>query len=319
MNTNLSNGMTEKPLVSIIVITYNSSKFVLETLESAKAQTYQNIELIVSDDCSIDDTVELCRLWIEKNKERFVRTELVTVVNNTGIAPNCNRGLYSSEGVWVKLIAGDDILLPNCINTMVGFINKEKKCKVLFAQNALLREVSLGDHVAINKFNDNLFELSAKKQFKQIVKGVALNAQGSFYNRLMLQKIGGFEESYPFMEDWPLYVKISENGYRFFGLNSIVALYRQHDNNISSSKLLNNYINAKFYKSYEDFIIRKIIFVVIKRGMIVSLLNFTNKLVVMRIILIMGNKQNLFSKLISTLYIPSAIASIKRLLNKLYN
>ena len=48
-----------KPLVSIIVITYNSAKFVLETLESAKAQTYQNIELIISDDCSSDNTIEI--------------------------------------------------------------------------------------------------------------------------------------------------------------------------------------------------------------------------------------------------------------------
>jgi alpha-1,3-rhamnosyltransferase len=54
----------QKPLVSVVIITYNSSKYVLETLESAKAQTYQNIELIVSDDCSTDDTVEKCREWI---------------------------------------------------------------------------------------------------------------------------------------------------------------------------------------------------------------------------------------------------------------
>ncbi len=54
----------ENPLVSIIVCTYNSSKYVLETLESAKEQTYQNVELIVSDDCSTDNTVELCRKWI---------------------------------------------------------------------------------------------------------------------------------------------------------------------------------------------------------------------------------------------------------------
>ena len=71
-----------QPLVSVTVITYNSSKTVLETLDSIKAQTYQNLELIVSDDCSTDDTVELCRNWIEQNKERFVRTELLTVEKN---------------------------------------------------------------------------------------------------------------------------------------------------------------------------------------------------------------------------------------------
>ena len=58
--------MTE-PLVSICVITYNSSKTVVETLESIKNQSYSNIELVVSDDCSPDNTVELVQQWLEKN------------------------------------------------------------------------------------------------------------------------------------------------------------------------------------------------------------------------------------------------------------
>jgi alpha-1,3-rhamnosyltransferase len=53
-------------LVSIVVVTYNSSKSVLDTLESVKAQTYQNIEIIITDDCSTDNTVEICRHWIEQ-------------------------------------------------------------------------------------------------------------------------------------------------------------------------------------------------------------------------------------------------------------
>ena len=64
-------------LVSIVVITYNSSHYVLETLESIKSQTYKNIELIVTDDCSSDDTIFLCQNWIEKNKSNFVRTSLL--------------------------------------------------------------------------------------------------------------------------------------------------------------------------------------------------------------------------------------------------
>ena len=116
--TNNNDTLEKQPLVSIIVITYNSSKYVLETLESAKAQTYQNIELIVSDDCSIDNTVEICKEWIEKDKERFVRTELITAEKNTGIPANCNRGVKAAQGEWVKLIAGDDMI----IYTSVGYV-----------------------------------------------------------------------------------------------------------------------------------------------------------------------------------------------------
>jgi len=103
-------------LVSIVVITYNSSKYVLETLESCKNQTYKNIELIISDDASKDNTVKLCQNWIEKNKKRFFRTELITTIKNTGIPSNCNRGVRASKGEWVKLIAGDDVLCSGLKN-----------------------------------------------------------------------------------------------------------------------------------------------------------------------------------------------------------
>ncbi|KAA6320476.1 putative glycosyltransferase EpsE, partial [termite gut metagenome] len=105
--------MNEQPLVSIVVITYNSSKYVLETLESAKVQTYQNIELIVSDDCSTDDTVDVCQNWLDENKERFVRTELLIVLKNTGVSANCNRGYKVAKGEWIKGVAGDDMLFPH--------------------------------------------------------------------------------------------------------------------------------------------------------------------------------------------------------------
>ena len=59
------------PLVSAVIITYNSAKYVIETLDSIKAQTYQNIELIVSDDCSTDETTTLVKEWLEKNGNRF--------------------------------------------------------------------------------------------------------------------------------------------------------------------------------------------------------------------------------------------------------
>ena len=139
------------PLVSIIVITYNSSKYLIETLESAKAQTYQNIELIISDDASQDDTVEICEKWIAVNGEQFVRTELVTATMNTGIAPNCNRGVNASKGEWVKLIAGDDILCDNCIESNVIFANSNMEHLVNFS--SILRfENKDGVKTYINKF-----------------------------------------------------------------------------------------------------------------------------------------------------------------------
>lgn len=73
--------MEQDILVSVVVITYNSEKYILETLESIKTQSYKNLELIISDDCSKDDTVMICRDWLDKEGERFIRTKLIIQVS----------------------------------------------------------------------------------------------------------------------------------------------------------------------------------------------------------------------------------------------
>ena len=69
--------MDDNSVVSVCVITYNSSKYVLETLESIRMQSYQNIELIICDDCSKDDTVEICKRWIQSYSARFINVLLI--------------------------------------------------------------------------------------------------------------------------------------------------------------------------------------------------------------------------------------------------
>jgi glycosyltransferase involved in cell wall biosynthesis len=161
------------PLVSIIVVTYNSSKYVLETLESAKAQTYQNIELIISDDASQDDTVQICKNWLLQNRERFVRTDLITVINNTGISANCNRGVNFSKGEWIKLIAGDDILMEKCISLNIYQVSQNKNIKIIFSNCQLFNVV---DNKIMNLRSQPLeeqkiwFRCDAKNQYLQMLK-----------------------------------------------------------------------------------------------------------------------------------------------------
>ena len=130
----IDNPLTTEPTVSIIVITYNSSKYVTETLESAKAQTYLNIELIISDDCSTDNTVEISEKWINENHSRFIKAQLIRAEKNTGIPANCNRGVKASSGKWIKIIAGDDILLENCIADNIQYILQNSYALVVLSK-----------------------------------------------------------------------------------------------------------------------------------------------------------------------------------------
>ena len=110
-------------LVSVIVVSYNSEKTIEETLNSIKSQSYDNIELIISDDGSKDNTIDICKRWLQINGKVFSCYQLITVELNSGIPANCNRSLKASNADWVKFIAGDDTLKRDCVKENVKYIN----------------------------------------------------------------------------------------------------------------------------------------------------------------------------------------------------
>ncbi len=237
------------PLVSIIVITYNSAKFVLETLESAKAQTYQNIELIVTDDCSTDDTIEICKRWIEENNARFVKTELITIEKNTGIPANCNRGVKVAQGEWIKLIAGDDILDINCIISFMKFCLSEPKAMVVESiSQFFLEEYSKENFTRRQNFSDKPFfhlKSIAKQQYEMLLRKNFIHAPSTFLKMQLINDVGGYDESNRYMEDHPLWLKITQQGNKIFFLKQVTVFYRIHNSSVfasfSKKKLFNDF------------------------------------------------------------------------------
>lgn len=226
-------------LVAIIIATYNSSQFVIETLESAKAQTWQNIELIVSDDCSSDNTVELCRQWINQNKDQFVRTELITVPKNTGISANCNRCINAAQTNWIKFIAGDDILLPNCIEDNVKFILANPEAKIIFSEvllyhNDFKKENFL--YIIPGAFPMNLMNpaFTANHQYKLLLLSDRVTYTPSvFLNRQALLDVGGYDEANRLIEDYPMWLNLTKAGNRMYYFKQPTVCYRKHQAAIS--------------------------------------------------------------------------------------
>jgi len=246
-------------LVSVIVITYNSSQYVIETLESIKTQTYKNIELIISDDCSTDETVTICIKWINENKENFVRTELIIQTKNSGLPANCNRGVNASKGEWVKIIAGDDLLVNDAIETIVGFV-QEKDCDVLVTQYKPFYNVSgersYGDVYPNTTIAQQFFNKSPQAQFKLLIKEKYIFILGLFVKRELIEVLEGFNEKYRLIEDLPFLIKISQEGYAYSYLPKVTLLYRYHLDSISHSKNSTLGFNPNFiinlYQIYRD-------------------------------------------------------------------
>ena len=247
------------PLVSVAVITYNSSKYVLETLESIKAQTYQNIELIISDDCSSDNTMQLCKNWCEQNKERFARIQYVEVEQNTGVSANCNRAEDACEAEWVKLIAGDDMLLPNCVTDFMEYVRTHVDVVYVFGKVQLFGGDKKLQELFINKvFDYSFFTLSIVQQLERLLdKGNCIPAASAFYNVNKTRNLHlRYDERIPFLEDYPRWINALRKGIQFHFLEKDTVLYRIGTADaLASSNVFNmkSYESARLFDMYYKF------------------------------------------------------------------
>ncbi len=111
----------EQPLVSIIIPCYNHANFVQDCIQSVIAQTYQNIELIIIDDGSKDETVEKIQKLVTQCTERFVKFEFRHRPNK-GLSATLNEALEWCQGEYFSAIASDDMMLNDKIEIQIDFL-----------------------------------------------------------------------------------------------------------------------------------------------------------------------------------------------------
>lgn len=226
----------DNPLASVVVLTYNSSATVLETLDSIKDQTYEKIELIITDDASKDNTVYLCSEWIKNNSSRFVNTYLISSDVNLGTTANCNKGWKASSGDWVKLIAGDDRLLPNCISDNVSFIQKHKNAEIVFSKLRLFGNTIIPKKWICKDVGPFFRGLTQRQLAIRLYRGNFLPASSAWIKYSCLQKLGGYDEQFRLLEDWPFWMKAVSNGVKLWFLDKETVDYRFSENSVSNSE-----------------------------------------------------------------------------------
>ncbi len=244
---------TTPPLVSIVVITYNSANYVLETLDSIFSQSYKNLELIVTDDGSQDSTVALCRTWIAAHADRFVRSQLLTVAQNSGIPANCNRGYRAAQGEWIKGIAGDDILADDCIRQNVDYVCQHPDIRVLFSKVRAFRVVDgrkefLGERPGQDQ--REIYALEPIEQLKILLAGNTLVAATLFLHRSVYEQYQ-YDEQYRFFEDITYYITLTLHGIRLHFMDTVTAFYRISDSSISMNG--DSFFPLRMYESKRQF------------------------------------------------------------------
>lgn len=246
-------------LVSIIIATYNSSYFVIETLESVSKQSWKELELIITDDCSEDNTVEVCNNWLKENKYRFQSTIILSSNKNTGVSANANRGLYAAKGDWIKLLGADDALKQDCVKDNMSWICSNPEVEVLFSRIEVYRETFAPDNL-IEITPDNLdnskgimaYSRDAESQYKMLLLSDRIHFSPSvFLRRETLLSVGGFDEDYKLLEDYPLWLNLTKNGHKLYFMNKVTVKYRRHLKAINNTGI-NYLVNPNYFKS-ENF------------------------------------------------------------------
>ncbi len=232
------------PLVSVVIVSYNSSNYILDTLESIKLQSYRNVELIISDDCSRDNTVELCREWLSANSGNFVRSEIVTTDVNTGVSANCNRGVRKAKGDWIKVLAADDLLLPDAIGENIAYSDARPEVQIIFS-----RILAFGDDPELLKDREGVFlyeffKLPRWMFFTALLDENFIPAATGFIRKDVFDRIGLFDENIPMLEDWPFWIEAVSAKIKIAFLDRKTVKYRIHSSSLSNGNMSERYMDS---------------------------------------------------------------------------
>ncbi|KIA88526.1 glycosyltransferase [Kaistella jeonii] len=239
----------EQPLVTVICACYNQSKFCIESLESVKNQTYKNLEIIIWDDASKDNSVQIIEDWIKQNSHlniRFIKNE-----ENQGICKSLNKAYSFATGKYLQILALDDILLSDKVERHVSILeNSGEEEALVFTDAYLMDDESIAYQ---NKFIARYKKYLSYKSgnfFEELLIGNFIPAMSVLYKTTALEKVGLWDENLVF-EDYDMMLRIARE-FNFIFDENLSAKYRVHSNN--THKVLSSEITDSIFKMYLKYI-----------------------------------------------------------------
>lgn len=217
-----------QPLVSIGAINYNNSKYLIETLESIKKQTYEAIELIIVDDCSTDKSVQLIDQWL-LNYDKPVK--FIKHKKNLGVCATCNDALKNATGKYFSLIATDDVMLPEKLNVQVSILeNSLNDVAAVYSDAYLLKEDSSPRYGWFIGRTRDFEELPSGDIYVTLLEGNFIPAMSLLIKRKCLEEIGYFDETLKY-EDFDMWLRLSAK-YKILLSDYVSVKYRLRSNSL---------------------------------------------------------------------------------------
>jgi glycosyltransferase involved in cell wall biosynthesis len=222
--------MDVNPLISIIVLSYNNSSYIFDTINSILQQNYRNIELIITDDGTEGFNKQMYVDYILKNRKENI-TNLIVHKNevNLGTVKNVNNAIQMSKGEYIKIIAADDVFYDgNVISSFVAYFKKTDSIIVASKIDSCDSKLVSSPNDFYDNLEFNLTKLNSKQCFIELCKGNFIPAPGVCFTRKLFAQYGYFDQNYRLMEDWPMWLRLTRNGCKIDFLNIISAKYRAY-------------------------------------------------------------------------------------------
>lgn len=188
--------MDKKPLVSVIIPTYNRLDFVSRAIQSVLDQTYPNVEIIVVDDASDED--------LQSVIDAFPSVTFLINDSNRGGGYSRNRGIKEASGTYINFLDDDDILYPEKIEKQVALFETSKVPNLGMITCHALDERSGEPHTRHNRFIGNIY--------KELLANFAISGiETMLYKKEYLLEVGGFDEGLQSSQEYDLLIRYSEN------------------------------------------------------------------------------------------------------------
>lgn len=236
-----------QPLLSIIIPCYNHEHYVQDCIHSIIDQDYQNIELIIIDDGSKDNSVQKIEQMKPLCEDRFVRFKFHHRPNK-GLCATLNEALTWCQGKYLSIIASDDMMLPKKSSIQVEYLEDNPKITSVSANLEFINHN--------NSITGRTNQIQKEYHFDETLIHNHLFAPSQMHHLSAIKNIGGFDENI-MIEDWYLWLRLLDNDYRVVFLNDVLVQYRKHDDNMSANftkmfqaehQILSLYKNKPTYK-----------------------------------------------------------------------
>lgn len=266
--------LTDKPLISVLMPAYDHQNYVQDAIKSIINQTYKNIELIVIDDGSKDDTLNKILELKDECEKRFTNFSFETQ-QNKGTCETLNKLISKAKGDYVYIVASDDLVKPYAIECQAEFLNSNPQYGLVVGDNEIID--SNGKKCYWDEKRNNVY---SKNEAKFLTFADYLKNGCSFFNdknfgsyeslqignyipngylirKSILDKVEPFSKEAP-LEDYFLMLQLSKYA-KFKFLNKVLFSYRWHGaNTITNIEKIEKYTNM--VKQYEKEILSKLDF-----------------------------------------------------------